>query len=77
MISLKHFILISRFFLVKFGPGKVFGDFLETKLAVLGHKKPDLKKSEILHCIVHVFDEKFEISLSFLLREIWPRKSVW
>ena len=46
---MKHFILISRFFLVKFGLGKVFGDFLERKLAVLDHKNADLKKSEILH----------------------------
>ena len=43
------FHLISRFFFVKFGLGKVFGDFLERKLAVLDHENTDLKKSEILH----------------------------
>ena len=66
---MKHFILISRFFLVKFGLRKVFGDFLERKLAVLDHKNTHLKKRKFgifPKGLVHGFDEKFEISLSFL-----------
>ena len=79
MVVVKSCKFLHCFFLSTFGLEKVFCDVLYRKLAIFDHKNIVLKKSQI--CIfskglVYGFDAKFEISLSVLLRQIWPRKSV-
>ena len=79
MVLIQNFIFLYLFNLGTFGLENVFGDVPDRKLVYFDHKNTYLKKLQNLHFSkgVHGFDEKFEISLSFLLREIWPRKSVW
>ena len=53
--------------------------YIYKKLAFFYLKNTDLKKSQnypFPKRLVLGFGEKFEISLSVFLRQIWPRKSV-
>ena len=77
MVLVKKFHISLFLNLGTFGREKVIGDVPDRKLAFLDH----VKKLQILHFfqrgLVHGFDEKFQIDLTFRFRQIWPINLVW
>ena len=68
----------SLFIFRQIWPKKLFGNVLYNKLAFLDHKKHQFrivaKFAFFQRGLVHGFCQIFEISSTFLFRQIWPKK---
>ena len=80
MILVKKVKFFHLFCLSKIDREKAFADVLHKKEAFKDYKTTVYKKRKIRifpKGLVHRYDQKFEISLTFIFKQNRPRKTIW